>query len=855
MLPSLLTDTYHRYKQDTDNIATWLATTAKRFGFPADLIGKAQNKVQKSQRLKGKARNKAKQIAKSNAASASKPSSTSLPKYALCVKDFVTLAEYLASKPDVKVPAQLWASIERAIRLRQMQTDYHALQQASNTRDLSDEGHSYFLGILEKVRDVLKPYHQAGVVQPQDKSTAVPNPDKEIEGCLDNMFAVLTVEEPSEDFLNAPDTAPAVGKVEPASSLYEVEPFDDPLELYLGTAALLQDCSKIRSAIGSIWHSYSQSCTSLISAAVTTNVAIQMAQELEEQFLKDHPSQQDTVRARTVFFGAQCFLQGQDPATCARQSDPINLSLYGLVETSLLGSHALLDAFKDVIQDNQLPLYKPGFFGVYDPTKDRRKMSGPEKFDEDKVLLLEVLSDIVFFDYANGNVGLPAADKLTKDVGLLREQGRHTLALDFAAQIYLDIEHILRSKSGMAWADLRHYALNAKASLRENFQFHEQLRVKTWPRENDQPLRAILEIIERWFEVDTFQRLKAERMIQSGLHPDLPATQHSFFTSHPWLCGSLLFGMKLDMQEAGIAFLNAWGSAKFAAQIYNAAQKEKFLDKEWQDMELALMFYGESVMFVGSRPDGVEEYFRRFCLAIGYSAQNFARGGARSHSRPVESRQGPRGVIEKKTASPVAHELGFGYSRLDDSGKSAPNIEQVLEKCLGDNDELDVADTAEMALMPKHHKSPRKRKMYTTPEVLILICQSLMSEELALTFDHFRLHRSAWRVLRSIKDTNAGELRRIYGPSYLENESQLPYVAGYIFMTAVQTEKIGGLLRPKKEYVVSSKLLMQAADILECMIESGMGGLEVRILREKYDMEFEVEKEGAGQTSGPQGSR
>lgn len=137
-------------------------------------------------------------------------------------------------------------------------------------------------------------------------------------------------------------------------------------------------------------------------------------------------------------------------------------------------------------------------------------MSGLEKFDEDKVLLLEVLSDIVFFDYANRKVGLPAADELTKAVGLLREQGRHTLSLDFAAQIYLDIQHILRGKSGMAWADLQHYALNAKASLRQNFEFHENLKIETWPKENDRSLRAISEKIERWFEVDTFQQLKVE---------------------------------------------------------------------------------------------------------------------------------------------------------------------------------------------------------------------------------------------------------------------------------------------------------------------------------------------------------
>jgi hypothetical protein len=61
MLPSPLADTYRRYKQDTDDIATWLATTAKRYGFSSDLLtGSSKFPAQeKSKRLKGKARKEA----------------------------------------------------------------------------------------------------------------------------------------------------------------------------------------------------------------------------------------------------------------------------------------------------------------------------------------------------------------------------------------------------------------------------------------------------------------------------------------------------------------------------------------------------------------------------------------------------------------------------------------------------------------------------------------------------------------------------------------------------------------------------------------------------------------------------
>ncbi|KAF2098672.1 hypothetical protein NA57DRAFT_75909 [Rhizodiscina lignyota] len=433
-------------------------------------------------------------------------------------------------------------------------------------------------------------------------------------------------------------------------------------------------------------------------------------------------------------------------------------------------------------------------------------MSGPEKWDEDRAILMETLSDILLFYYINRKIGISATDEFTVAVGRFKNQGRHTLALDFAAQIYLDIRHIFRGESGQAWVDFRQYARNAKASLEQNFELHEKLRIENWPRQNDEALRVILSKVGRLVEVDTMQREKAKLMPENDLPLHPPTIPHSFLIGHPWLCGSLLFGMKLDMQYTGTGFLNAWGSAKYTAQLYNAALKEKFLEKGWQDMNLALAFYGDTAMFAGSKPNDVEEYFKRFCLSMGYSAQNFARGGRRPHSRPIESQQGPRGGIEGTTISPVANELRFGYTSFEDIGRSVPDIKRVLEKCLKENDDFDTANTDPNALRER----TQKQKTNTTPDAPMLICESLISEEVALTFDHFRLHRSCWLLLRTIKKHIDSEVKRIYGPGYMETENQLPFIVGYIFMTAVNTKKLGKLLLPKKEDVVSSMLLKEA---------------------------------------------
>lgn len=292
--------------------------------------------------------------------------------------------------------------------------------------------------------------------------------------------------------------------------------------------------------------------------------------------------------------------------------------------------------------------------------------------------------------------------------------------------------------------------------------------------------------------------------------------------------------MKLDMQEMSLTFLNAWGSAKFTAQLYNAVRQEKFLTQPWEDMDLALMIHGDYAVFVGDRPKTTDDCFQRFAIFMGYSAQNFAQGGRRMHSRPIVTEEGPRGQFTLQNATPIAHELRFGYSNFE--LKTVSDLENVLAKV------LDVDYELHPDLIAGHKRHGKK---YTTAEALIMICQSLTSEDLASTFDHLRLHRQAWRLLRAVKDYIGDDLRRIYRPQYLETENQLPFVVGYIFMTAVQTKKLGALLLPKKENVVSSKMLKKASEVIKTMIDSGAGGLEIKILREKYGMEIEVEVEDA----------
>lgn len=142
---SALSSTYQLYKQDTDSVAAWLASTAKSLGFSAAFSSKApSSKATGSSRLKGKARTQAKMQAATFTTSTKKPEKPAGPKYIINIKDFVPLAEYVAEKATL-VPATVGSTIDRVIAARtgfggQLEKSGKVLSETSNSK------HEYFIG-------------------------------------------------------------------------------------------------------------------------------------------------------------------------------------------------------------------------------------------------------------------------------------------------------------------------------------------------------------------------------------------------------------------------------------------------------------------------------------------------------------------------------------------------------------------------------------------------------------------------------------------------------------------------------------------------------------------------------------
>lgn len=130
-------------------------------------------------------------------------------------------------------------------------------------------------------------------------------------------------------------------------------------------------------------------------------------------------------------------------------------------------------------------------------------------------------------------------------------------------------------------------------------------------------------------------------------------------------------------------------------------------------------------------------------------------------------------------------------------------------------------------------------------KLLGLLRDLLHAEMIEISYDYMRLHRQCWRLLGFVKDRCRDDLLRMYGPNYLVKKSELPFMTGYVLLSATSSQGAGDMLRARLPGVqVTDKLLKDATDVVKDMIELGAGALIVdhilpKALGLQIDFQFE----------------
>ncbi|KAM0242051.1 hypothetical protein ACHAP5_007449 [Fusarium lateritium] len=716
------------------------------------------------------------------------------------------MAKHVAETNDVEVPHRTAIALERGIWVRRSFSQQ--LKDSGVRRDRrSDASHSYFVEVLEQVRDYLKPIMEAGLFQPENlskgKKDAKKNPVK-------NMFKLLNVYTPSESFLNAPDITP-----EPASeeedekyTVQETETWEDAAFAFV---TLLRDYETLTQEVHALWTKYSAGQLDLAVVSVATNTAFQIARAMEEShkpLLDKHGS---CFKLASSLFEQYCETVGID-VDQKPHGGVFNVEAYDMAKPLYIGPMGLLQAFASSCRNNDMTGTYNGVYGWYDERLGAASETPSQRWTQDISAMMELMPDLRFLSSHRRRGAVE--DELMRGVVAMFQTSSSIppLWLSWAAQIFLDILQSAGENCGRAYGQMKQESLKIQKALMD--------------LPDSQERKKVLEAAMRWDTDPLWTARQAVREYDPQGARNLP--QFRFLHRNPLHCGLLLHHMRSVLHHSGITTAAYSGGLMVTAQLYHALQQEgRLADLKWEDLEALWKFQGNATFFVGKPPEDREGYFRNFGLSIGLSAANW--GTNRRSPQPGEYKRNQRNMkIDGWVSLSLNNRIATGNPR---EPWTAAMVEELLIEGRR-NETLDGKGHVITDLSSKGKEVEPEPVPKTPSGVVDELAQVLQKEIPRLTFNYFNMHYIAWNLLTKLKEA----FTEAMGPSFLRyvpTEDQLPFVVGYVFSTSSGH----GSSDVQERGLSNDALLDIATTVVREFLEDGEG----RLIKEASEQRVEPE--------------
>ncbi|KAI8210821.1 hypothetical protein K4K52_011656 [Colletotrichum sp. SAR 10_76] len=535
MLPDPLKSVWREYKQDTDFVASWLASTAEARGFTAGLLTPVAAPKKKKKRTQKRVPTK----------------------YIVAIKDFVPLAKFIADckNPVVDVPASFVTTIDRVIDVRSTFSN-QLIEHGVKIEKRSQSTHAHFTGILKQVREALRPRMQTATATWQESSSTF------FADALPSSFEALELDEPSQDSQNAPD----VKRPEPDKgvdmAIYEAEQaaYSELEDAMFAYSVMLEDLRKIRVQIVSMWENYHNGVIDLAVAAVATNTAIELARNVADEVIPLFRSHGGVWRIARLHYFAAALSGGfslEDLGLSvegANNGMTFNCKTYDIANATYTIAYKFLKEFQAVLQPNTLPLFKPGFFGTYDPTSKFETKSPEDKFQEDQVIMMEFFGELMAV--IRSLPDWPVEDEFLRGMRDMDTTKDVPFYLVFAAQVFLDIHHILGNEVERGFQEMSTETNIMRNNLESHLEFHKDLKIDSWTRKHDAPLIFTKSVIE-WLSTDPINKIIVARARNEGMSLSPESRQYSLLRQSPVMSGLILHHFRLELYDIGISVANA----------------------------------------------------------------------------------------------------------------------------------------------------------------------------------------------------------------------------------------------------------------------------------------------------------
>jgi hypothetical protein len=810
----VFSSTYQIYKQGTSQVITWLGKTAALCGYGAfrtsEISHTKKTPKKGSKNKQNDSSDLQSQIVNHTISTKELPIlAMFISKHFEDVSDFTALPCILEVLKDVIIRRKDWGK-------KFKMPDRNIA--ASNVR------HEHFVTVLEEVYQILGGIMKAlhlGTVQSLKDASKEGKPFEEKE--LSNMFATLDIEESQDQDgvvttpIQGPSSAPA-----PVVT-YELEDNLDEEEVYFSIYCFFKDFQDLRPQISQYWADYMSGISDLAAVAITTNVYLEMLQRAETHLIASLPKKfnlNDYQKIAMLLQMAVAVTRGLDPNLRHREDDVINMDLVNIADFVCIPEYIILSSFLNVLDEKSVPVMKPGFFGNVDLSGE--PLSWRAMFHQNKIVLLEFMPEFCILNKLRNE--LPVQDELSRGLREMMRTKKIPIWLVLGCRVYLDIHHTMLSAIGMAHKTLQTEELRVSKTLQDYSEFSKDMSIETWPKQNDRILQMIKLEADLWVNKDILS-VATKKLYNSVGLPESYIKPYSLLSRQPILCGLLIFRLNLRMQEVGTTLVNAWGSLPSIMHLYNAVKQESSPDNfyPWEDVEAVMSIQGKERIFIGDYPSTTDEYIKRFCLVMGYSASMFAsnrrEGRNTVQTQTPASRRGPRQMTATSAIADIfmdQYAAAFGASPEHPEATFA-KIETFLDKSRMSN-----------------FKGSKNKKLppQTTSSFLLSLRDAVQADILALNIDYFALHIRCVDLLRDIYVKLDPDFLKYLGPGYIEKETELPFLVGYIFQVASLSNKAAEqshLVGKMDE--VKSAILLKAGRLVGELSEKE-GGVEVERVRE-----------------------
>ncbi|PYH46062.1 uncharacterized protein BP01DRAFT_391390 [Aspergillus saccharolyticus JOP 1030-1] len=541
---------YLQYKQDTQDVATWLLTTDPEF------------KPKGPGRLKGKARKDAKE---------GKPSPQGPTEYVLTLKELVERAKRIVAGGQVQeVPALIAIKLRRSIVRRRYQRRYYA--QDGDTA--SNASHEHFVSVLEEMEEILKP-----ILPRNTRKEEQPSSDA---AALGNMFEALELEETApetEEPSSSSSTAATTPTPEtPADVICTLEQAaaDKPTGLF-ALEMVMQDLWHMMRFVRESWQQYREGRLSVTAAAIAGMVAQGI-----------HMNSMTELREEEIFIpvdfdawiGSLLVIRDiRRAAAKGDEADGEDFQGFDRFLTDLSSLPSLIEDFtahRNVTGDNAATLLAE--LPKCDWTGD---MSSEERH---RTLVEEaLLQHMVFYLWQKSQApqDLPVWDILTYETNQLYRSLELSINMVIAAWAHIEVRSALGPEHGKAYAELQAFADSAVPQISELLEGH-----------------PVMPEIYRELETGA---LKFREELRYWTSPDLTQACQ-LLTALPELSEQLLTYWKVGFYYEGIRWANDFGALVSLVQLYNAAKQEDILPPGWSWPTGQRLMARYPDMFVERRP-------------------------------------------------------------------------------------------------------------------------------------------------------------------------------------------------------------------------------------------------------------